>query len=96
MVIKTGQITLSATAQPLSSLAITPNVFEFRARVGNAARVYWGDNTVTTGTGYDLEAGEVYTIERRVQAGAGAYDIVLSNLFFVGNAGDVVSWVAFL
>ena len=88
--IETGQETVevAGTAEALNggtSLAVPDGAsVRLKALGGNSGDVYVGDNTVSAGTGYVLDVGEMISVATT--------DV--SNIFVdVDTAGEGVSWI---
>lgn len=92
----TGQVAVSGTAQQLDSgsLAAACAQFIIRAPASNAAAVFIGGPSVTSGTGFQLDAGTDVTYERLSQNGQPAYQLKPSDFYAVGTSPDVVTWLA--
>lgn len=77
------------TAVAVTNTAVAVSAFEgghdltVTALAANAAPVYLGPSTVTTGTGLQLAAGQSVKLPARC----------LPNLWVNGTAGDKVSWL---
>ena len=89
----TGQITVSGSAQQISTL--NPSAYTIKASSTNGNPVFIGTSSVTTGTGFRLDAGETFDVEKRQINGLPRYETALSEWYVVGTASDVVSWVGF-
>lgn len=93
---KTGQLAVTTTAQKLSSDEAPMETIVVKALTDNVVSVpvYFGNSSsVTTSTGYPLQAGEEFTFS----PANGPLGRVpkLSEIWLVaGNTGSDVSWVA--
>ena len=94
---KTGQIALSGSAQALSATPITDiTAFIVKAPTTNAHEAYIGASTVTTGNGFALDPGDELVIQRNNQVGQPNYQISLADIYAVGTAPDVLTWIGLL
>jgi hypothetical protein len=91
---KTGQVTVSAVAQQVSSADGEYSAYILKAKASNAATVSLGDSTVATGTGFLLEPGESFAYGVQVESGEPVFDVRLQDLYVIGTPGDTVSWLA--
>lgn len=89
-----GQITVSGSAQRLSSPLGDVAAFIIKAPSTNSNSVYVGDANVTTSSGFILNPGDLLEYERIVQNGQPVYQLRPSDFYVVGTAPDKVSWVA--
>jgi hypothetical protein len=91
----TGQVAVTASAQPLSASPVTSSVFTIKASALNINSVYIGAVGVTTTTGYELAAGESFDYERSDQSGQPRLQLQVSDFSVIGTAGtDRISWLA--
>jgi hypothetical protein len=87
----TGQKAVSASAAALTAAATQIETLILKAHPDNSAVVYFGDSTVTTSTGYPLDAGE----EFQIAPGNGPLGLTPkpSEIYVIGTSGTV-AWVA--
>lgn len=87
-----GQVTVSGTAQALSSSAVPTEEYVVKAKSTNVGPVYLGPSTVTTANGHFLEAGESIGLVVDISSGQPKFEVRPHELYVVGTAGDKVSW----
>lgn len=90
-VIRTGQVTISASAQQISTYTDTSYVI--KARPGNTGPVYIGESGVTTSTGYILEPGDSFEVTAAL-TGHPVFNVALSQLYVIGTSSDKISWLS--
>jgi hypothetical protein len=91
----TGQVQITASAQPLSASSVDCTAFSAKAAVTNAHPVYVGPAAVTVNNGFRLDPGDSISVERSSQHGRPVYQVGPADFSAIGTAGDVVSWLAF-
>lgn len=86
-----NQITISGTAQRLTSGSEQVETLLLKAHASNSGDVYVGPSTVTTSNGYPISPGEEFTIgpahgglKRTEQP---------SEVYAIGTTSDKLSWV---
>ena len=90
-----GQAAAGATATALSATPINCAAFEIKAPASNANPVFLGDANVTTGTGHQLDPGEIFGYQRSSFNGQVRFELKPSDFYVVGSGGgDKVTWVA--
>lgn len=85
--VRAGSTTLSGSAQLVdASTAAIENIksVSVRASTANTAKCFLGPAGVTTGTGYELSAGESIAVDINSTL----------PLFVIGTAADKVTWIA--
>jgi hypothetical protein len=90
----TGQLAVTASAQPLAAAPVPCVAFTIKAPSSNGHSVYLGASNVSASNGFVLSPGDVFTYERRSQVGSPAYQLQVSDFYALGTSGDVVSWLA--
>ncbi len=89
----TGQVNLSASAQPLSATPIESSAYSIKASAENGQAAYVGSASVTTGIGHELAPGESLDYERNNQSGQPRFQINIADWYAVGTSGDKITWV---
>lgn len=91
-----GQISVTAVPQPLSSVKTEVSNWSLKAPLTNTHPVYVGAAAVMVTTGYQLDPGDVLEYELRNQTGMPVLAVQPSDVYVVGTAGggDTVSWLA--
>ncbi len=89
----TGQVNLSASAQPLSATPIESSAYSIKASAYNGGPAYIGNAGVTASTGHELAPGETQDYERNNQSGQPRFQINIADWYAVGTSGDKITWV---
>jgi len=83
--LKTFRLTLTGSAQPLSTSKIYTQAFAVRNEIGNDD-IYTGDSTVSATTGMFIQAGESNEKESRPMARGTLTLFDLSKIYVIGTA----------
>jgi hypothetical protein len=94
--LKTGQTSITASAQQLTTSRLETDDWSVRALSTNVGNVAIGPSGVTTSTGYLLEPGDEFSFGSIIAAGHPVYDLRPDELYVVGTSGDKVTWLAWL
>lgn len=89
-----GQLSITASAQQLTSNRATVTAFTIKAPASNSNPVYLGDSAVTTSTGFQLDPGDEVDYECVNQAGQPNYQLRPSDFYAIGTVGDKATWLA--
>lgn len=97
-----GQITANVSAQPLSSVALSPKKWVFKALSDNTVKVGVGPKAQLDGTPLStsnchwMDPGDYIEIDRTIQEGT-VYDMTPDDVYVIAAAGGspIVSWLAF-
>jgi len=89
-----GQVAVSATAQPLAPTHVEVTAWVLKAPSTNVNPVFVGGVGVTSSTGHQYDPGDSFEYERSTQNGAPKYQISPDDVYVVGTAGDRVTWFA--
>lgn len=90
--IHTKAISGTAAAVPINSTSVSVHWIQLIAPSGNSSTSYWGDSTLTTGTGSILPANSGQLLPPTAQGG---YD--LTQVYVYAAMGDTlrISWDVF-
>ncbi len=86
-----NQVTVSGTAQQLTSSAALVETLIVKALEANANPVYVGELGVTTATGYPLYAGEEFVLTP--PHGNLQRTPKPSEIYVIGTASDKIAWI---
>lgn len=89
-----GQVPVSGVAQPLTAQKGAKTMWVLKAPITNGNPVFIGDSQVTTGTGYQLDPGEIFEYEYKSPNLGASYELAPSDIYVVGTPGDKVTWFA--
>ncbi len=89
-----GQVSVSGTAQALSSTPVTVAAFVVKAPATNVNPIYIGPSTVTTSNGHQLDPGDVFEYERSNFNGQNAYQLGPADIYVVGTSPDKATFFA--
>lgn len=92
----TGQLTITGSAQALTTTPLEADYICLKMHRDNLDTVRVGLTGVTLTTGYFVDPGDEFEVDNETRSGETSYDLQPHQVFVVGTSGDKLSWLAWV